>query len=91
MKELLEPYVGQSIGTNVVRPNHIEPANLVTVGNDYFSLKPEGADEVYHIPFGNIVKIIENPDGITIKEMFHRRHSFQLVVKVGHVVEYVPM
>lgn len=90
MKELIERYVGQTIGANAVRPHSVEPVTVIAAHRDYFTVQPEGSSDLYHLPYLNLIKVIENPEGITIKEFFHRAHTYLLVVKLGHMVEYVP-
>ncbi len=90
MRSLIERYTGSMIGMNVVKPHLVEPVTVVAVHDNYFTVQPDGTDDVYHLPYLNIVKAIENANGITVKEFFHRKHTYTLVVKIGHMVEYVP-
>ena len=90
MKDLIAKYTGEMVGANVVKPHSVEPVTVVNAGQDYFTLQVEGSEDLYHIPYLNIVKVIENPNGITIKELFHRKHTYVLVIKIGHLIEYVP-
>ena len=90
MRDLIERYTGQTIGANVVKPHNVEPVTVTAVAEDYFTLQAGGSDDLYHVPFLNIVKVIENEQGITIKELFHRKHTYKLVIKIGHLIEYVP-
>ncbi|MCA9137523.1 MAG: hypothetical protein KDB00_12215 [Planctomycetales bacterium] len=90
MKELIEKQLGNEIGVNLHSAHRIEPATLIAAGNDYFSITTQEDENVYHVPYMNIVKIIENPGGVVISGFFksHKTHPF--VIKIGHVVEYVP-
>lgn len=90
MRDLIQRYASQTIGANVVKPHSVEPVTIVAVADDYFTLKSGGSDDLYHVPYLNIVKVIENEQGITIKELFHRKHTYKLVIKIGHLIEYVP-
>ena len=90
MKSILEKHVGQQIGLNVNRPFHIEALQLVAVHEAYFSVSPEKNGDLYHIPYANIVRIAENPEGVLIGGLFHQKKRYPLVVKIGHIVEYVP-
>ncbi len=91
MKNLIERYRGKTIGINLTKPHHVEPATVVGAEENYFSVKADGSDDLYHLPYLNIVKAIENADGITVKEFLHRGQTYMLVIKIGHLVEYVPM
>jgi hypothetical protein len=90
MKDLIQRYVGQTIGANVVKPHSVEPTIVIATEDDYFTVQVQGSDDLYHVPYLNIVKVIENSSGITIKEFFHRNHTYALVIKIGHLIEYVP-
>ncbi len=90
MKDLIQRYVGQLIGANVVKPHSVEPVTIIAARDEYFTVKSDASDDLYHLPYLNIVKVIENEKGITIKELFHRKHTYTLVIKVGHLIEYVP-
>jgi hypothetical protein len=90
VKELIARYVGQTIGSNVVKAHSVEPVTVVAAADEYFTVQPEASDDLFHVPYLNIVKVIENEKGITVKELFHRKHTFTLVVKIGHLIEYVP-
>lgn len=90
MKDLIKKQLGNEIGVNIHSAHRIEPATLIAAADDYFSISTKADENVYHVPYLNIVKVIENPDGVIVSGFFksHKTHPF--VIKIGHVVEYVP-
>ncbi|MDV6031187.1 hypothetical protein [Stieleria sp.] len=90
MKKLIEPQLGNEIGINIHSAHRIESATLLAAEEDYFSVRSGDDANVFHVPYVNIVKVIENPEGVTVSGFFksHKTHPF--VIKIGHVVEYVP-
>jgi hypothetical protein len=90
MKDLLQKHVGTEIGINLIKAFRIEPVTLLSVHDDYFTVDSAHDGNVYHLPYLNIVKILENPDGVTVPGFFRQHKTLPFVVKIGHVVEYVP-
>ncbi len=90
MKDLLQPHVGSEVGINILRAYRIDSAKLIAVHDNYFTVESEKDSNTYHIPMTNIVKVMENADGVNIGGLFLQHKSHPLVIKVGHVVEYVP-
>lgn len=91
MKNLLQEFVGSDIGINVIRAYRIDTAKLVAVHDEYFTVTTDNDDNSYHIPLANIVKVMQNADGVNIGGGLFKQHkSHPLVIKIGHVVEYVP-
>ena len=90
MKNLLQDSVGSEIGINIIRAYRIDSAKLVAVHDEYFTVEPENDDNTYHVPLMNIVKVIQNANGVSVGGLFKQHKSHPLVIKVGHVVEYVP-
>lgn len=90
MKNLIEKQIGNEVGINLHSAHRIESATLISADDDYFSVRTVADENLYHVPYVNIVKVIENPDGVTVSGFFksHKTHPF--VIKIGHVVEYVP-
>lgn len=91
MNEILERYVGSEIGINLIKPLHIESVTLDTVQDSYFTVTREKDGNKYHFPFSNVVKIIENSEGVTVGGFFSQKKTHPLVVKTGHIVDYLPM
>lgn len=90
MKILIEKQLGNVIGINIARAHRIDAARLVAAEDDYFSVETDENQNRYHIPYANIVKIVENPDGVSVSGLFVSHKSYPFVIKVGHVVEYAP-
>ena len=90
MKAILEKYVGSEIGINIERPLVVESVRLTAVCDGHFSVHREKDGNIYHIPFTNIVKACENAEGVVISSLFKHTQTYSLVVKIGHVVAYLP-
>ena len=90
MKELLKKHLNSEIGMNITRPLQVDPVVLMAVHEDYFTVIGEKDGNTYHLPFLNIVKIIENPNGVTVGGLFRQKKTFPIVVKIGHLVDYMP-
>ena len=90
MKDVLQKHVGTEIGINLIKAFRIEPVMLLSVHDDYFTVDSPHDGNIYHLPYLNIVKILENPDGVTVPGFFKQHKTLPFVVKIGHLVEYVP-
>lgn len=89
MKNLLEKYVGRSVGCNVERAYQIEECRLESVSETYFTLVDAEASRRHHFLYGAIVQVVEDPEGVKVGGLFEHKKKFPLVIKVGHVVEFV--
>lgn len=90
MKDLIEKQLGNEIGINIHSAHRIEPATLIAATDEYFSITTQADENVFHVPYANIVKVIENPGGVIVSGFFKSRKTHPFVIKIGHVVEYVP-
>ena len=90
MKQILENYLNKEIGINCIAPFHIESAKLVALNDDYFSVIDHRNDYLHHYSYRSIVKIIEFSSGVEVGGMFTHKEKYPIVVKVGHLMEYVP-
>jgi len=90
MKKILQAYLGKTIGINFERAFKIEAAELSAVEDSYFSIVDGNKGYTHSFPYYGIVQIIENPSGIEIGGLFTHKEKFPVVVKVGHLVEYLP-
>jgi len=90
MKKILLPYLGKTIGINFERAFKIEAAELCAVEEQYFSIVDGNKGYTHSFPYNGVVQIIENPEGIEIGGLFTHKENFPVVVKVGHLVEYLP-
>ncbi len=89
MKDILLPYINKGIGINYEKPFKIESAILVAVNDNYFTIIDSENRYTHHFSWSSIVQIIENKDGIEVGGLFSHKDSFTIVIKVGHLVEYV--
>ena len=91
MKDILERYLGEEIGMNVDHPYHLDPFTIESVTDSYFTVSREKNSNLFHIPYQNIIRVIEDDlEGIHVGGLFHQKRNFRLVVKIGHYVTSVP-
>jgi hypothetical protein len=91
MKELLVPYIGKEVGMNAERPFHLDTYKIEAVADSYFTVSHEKNSNRIHIPFHNIVRIIQDEiEGIHVGGIFQQKRDFQMVIKIGHIVASVP-
>ena len=89
MKAILDKYLDTEIGINATQLNRIDAMKLVEVMDNHFSVQDPKTDDLLTIPFSNIVKVLRNPSGIKVGGMFEQKKEFPIIVKVGHVVQYI--
>lgn len=90
MKQILLKYMNKKVGINLTKPFHIESATLVNVEFDYFSIKNDQEGNIHHFSFNSIVQIIENEDGVNVGGFFTHKETYPVIIKVGHILEYIP-
>jgi len=90
MKSVLEPWVGEEIGCNISKPFHVDPVTLEAVTDSYFVVIDHFAGNHHYVSYNAIVKIMAKEGGVSTGGLFEHRKSFPLVVKIGHILEYVP-
>ena len=89
MKSILEKYLNQEVGINVENAFRFDPAQVVAVEDDYFSIVDEKQSYTHHYSYSCIVQIIENESGVDVGGFMSHRH-FNVVIKVGHIIEFGP-
>ncbi len=90
MKNVLIGHLNQEIGINIDRPFKIEPALLLKVEDDYFTIQDHRNKYIHHFSYHSIVQIIENKEGVEVGGMFSHKDRYPIVIKVSHLVEYIP-
>ena len=90
MREILKKYVGEEIGINIERPFRIDPVKITFAGDDHFSVQDHDREYTHHFSYQSIAQIIENEGGIDIGGLFTHKKHFSVIVKIGHIVEYIP-
>lgn len=90
MKNILSKYENAEIGINLDKAFHLQKATLVHVEADHFSIMGTQDTCLHHFPYTAIVQLIENPDGVKVGGFLQHKECYPLVIKVGHLVEYVP-
>lgn len=90
MKKILEKYINQEVGINIERPFKIEGAQLIMADDNFFTIQDHDKNYIHHFSYSSIVQIIENKEGIEVGGMFEHKKLFQVVIKVGHIFEYIP-
>ncbi len=90
MKEILTKYLDTEIGINIHKAFHIDSAQLTGVHESYFTVQDLKDNNIHHFSYMSIVQIIENPEGVKVGGFFEHKKEYKVVIKVGHLVEYVP-
>jgi hypothetical protein len=83
IKQLLQPYVGESVGMNYQVPTVIKAVKLLSVNDDYFSVHVEEDETVFSYPLLNILSVTENIEGITTGRAKNTA-TFSIIIKVSH-------
>ena len=66
----------QKTGVNVEKALTIESVNLSAVHDAYFTVRRDHDYSTYHIPYLNIVKIIENADDVKVGGFLQHKHTY---------------
>ncbi len=90
MRDILVKYLDKEIGINYEKPFKIESAKLVAVDEKHFSIVDHTKEYTHHFSYMSIVQIIENVEGVDISGLFTHKKHYEVVVKVGHIFEYIP-
>jgi len=90
MKSILQQYENMEIGINFEKPFRIEAAKLIQVADDYFSILDLQKGYTHHFSYRSIVQIIEHDNGVEVGGFFTHKDNHKIVVKVGHIIEYIP-
>ena len=89
MKSILEKYLNREVGINIENAFRFEPAQVVAVEDDYFSVVDEKQSYTHHFSYSCIVQIIEHEGGVDIGGFLSHKH-FSMVIKVGHITQIGP-
>ena len=85
IKDLLKKYEGQTIGINHDSPAKIKGADLVKVGDDFFSILLMDEKLIKSYPLRTITSIIEGLNGVSDGNM-EEKSKFPIVILVHHPV-----
>jgi hypothetical protein len=91
MHKLLSQHLNRRVGINYLRPHHIDAAMVVAVEDDWFTIRGEEDGTLHHYPYGNIIQVAEKEGGIDVGGMFTQTQHFDIIIKVGHLVDVVPV
>jgi DNA-directed RNA polymerase subunit RPC12/RpoP len=83
IREILKKYEGQDIGINYDSPTEIKGANLVKVGDDLFSIVIIGDRLMKSYPFGSIISVIEDMNGVSSGDK-EEKSTFSIIIQVYH-------
>ena len=83
IRQRLQPYEGQTAGINLSDPSTLDPAVLVSVGEDHFSMLDPDTGWLHSFPFTAIASVVEATAGIPVGKGEHARTVF-LAVKILH-------
>ncbi len=89
MKSILAKYLNKEVGINIEKAFGFESARITAVEDDYFSVVDENKSYTHHFSYQCIVQIIENDGGIDVGGFLTHKH-FNVIIKVGHIIEFIP-
>ena len=89
MKSILAKYLNQEVGINIEKAFRFEAAQITAVEDNYFSVVDANQSYTHHFSYHCIVQIIENDSGIDVGGFLSHKH-FNVVIKVGHIIEFIP-
>ena len=87
MKSILAKYLNKEVGINIENAFRFEPAQVTAVEENYFSVVDENQSYTHHYSYHCIVQI--NESGVDVGGFLSHKH-FNVVIKVGHIQEFVP-
>lgn len=85
-RDLIFPYIGQSIGINTIEPTKFNTARLVDTQQDFFTVSH--ASGLMHIPYTQILKAITAEGGMSMKSGVFFGVDAKLFIEVFHLVVY---
>jgi hypothetical protein len=89
MKCILAKYLNKEVGINIEKAFRFESAQVIAVEDNYFSVVDEIQSYTHHFSYHSIVQIIEKDSGIDVGGFLSHKH-FNVIIKVGHIIEFVP-
>jgi len=90
MKAILEKYVDQPIGINILGTNHVDEVMLKSVSESYFSVLHEQDGNSYHIPYIHVLHVAENESGVKEGKFLYRiKTSLPVFVRLGPAFDYL--
>ena len=91
MKALFDRYLQKKIGLNYHTAYHIDEATLTLAADTYFAAVGDRDGVTHYYPYSSVIHVMEKAGGVTVGGLFTHKHTWPLVVKVGHVVDVGPM
>ena len=85
MKQVLEKHIGTSMGINIEQVYHFDAVELLSVCDTYFSVRSSTDQHVHHIPYSNVLEVIEDEKGFEVRDVFTANERFSIIVKIGHI------
>ena len=90
MKCILAKYLNKEVGINIEKAFRFESAQVIAVEDNYFSVVDENQSDTHHFSYHSIVQIIENDNGVDVGGFLTHKH-FNVLIKVGHIIEFMPV
>lgn len=84
--ELIFPYIGHNIAINIVKPNKLVAARVLSVGKEFFTVNWQGMSA--HIPYNQILRVFEASQGEMISTVPIIGVKAKLVVSLFDLVIY---
>lgn len=90
MEDILEKFVGQKIGINILGTNHVDEVTLKSASEGYFSVFHEEDGNLYHIPFIHVLHVAENESGVKEGKFLYRiKTGLPVFVRLGPAFDYL--
>lgn len=90
MKEILDKFVGQKIGINILGTAHVDEVTLKSASDTFFSVFHEDDGNLYHIPFIHVLHVAENEAGVKEGKFLYRiKTSLPVFVRLGPAFDYL--
>lgn len=83
MRDLLRPYVGHRIGINITKAWEPEPAELIGIQEEFFSVRCDNLN--HHVPYRQILRVVEAVSGPVTTGTFGNQH-YSIVITVFDLV-----
>ena len=91
MKAVFDRYLRKQIGLNYHSAFHIDAVTVTESTETYFGAVGEKDGITHYYPYTSVLHVMERAEGVQVGGLFKHKHSWPLVVKVGHVVDIGPM
>lgn len=85
-KDLLSPYIGKSIGINLIDPSKFQQCVLSNANIDFFSVRH--GEILTHIPYQHLLRVTQSTNGGMVKTGSILGFQAAIFIEVFHMVIY---